>query len=72
MSSSGSTKISKVLATLKSGETLTTMDAISRWRYTRLADGIHQLKRKGYRIVTTYHTNADGTRYAAYRLPRAT
>ena len=60
----------EALAALKRGETLTPLDALSRWGITRLASIIHRLRRAGHKIETVRHPTLHGARYAEYRLPR--
>jgi hypothetical protein len=57
----------KVLAHLNSGKTITPLKASKVYDIDRLADVIWKIKRVGYRIETTLHTDESGKRYAEYR-----
>ena len=46
------TKKQKILSHLKSGRTITSMEAIDLYRCTRLAAVIHSLKEEGYDIIS--------------------
>lgn len=58
----------EVLAALKRGESLTALEAIDRWRVTRLASIIHRLRRAGHPIQTRRRPAANGALYAEYKL----
>lgn len=53
---------------LDAGETLTAMDAINRFRCTKLATRVSELRRMGYPVVIWMEKNENtGKRYAKYR-----
>ncbi len=56
-----------ILSALLAGETITPMDALTRWGCFRLGARIYEPKRQGYRIVKETIRNGRKT-YAAYRL----
>lgn len=57
-----------VLDYLKQGHHLTSLEAIYKWRCTRLSAGIWDLRAKGYPIGATIKTNENGKKYAEYWL----
>lgn len=61
------TKKQKVLSHLKSGKTITSMQAIDLFRCTRLAAVIYSLKEEGYDIVSK-SIKGTNTNYAKYKL----
>jgi len=59
----------RILAFLKSGKSLTPIEAIVRFGCYRLAARIHNLKSMGYRITSTTKTNPKTKKkYASYSL----
>ncbi|WP_421906063.1 helix-turn-helix domain-containing protein [Mameliella sp.] len=65
---SATTATSQLLAALRHGERITQLDATARWGITRLASLVHNLRRKGYPIITITHEAANGSRYAEYQM----
>tara|TARA_R100000458_G_C8149629_1_gene157762 strand:+ start:295 stop:531 length:237 start_codon:yes stop_codon:yes gene_type:complete len=63
------TKKQKILSHLKSGRTITSMEAIDLYRCTRLAAVIHSLKEEGYDIISK-NVKGTNTNYARYKLLR--
>ena len=61
---------SDILAALKRGETLTAMDALTRFGCFRLAARICELREDGWSIVSDDLTLPSGKTVAAYSLPR--
>ena len=59
-----------ILAALKRGETLTAMDALTRFGCFRLAARICELKQEGWNIVSGDYYLPNGKIVAAYRMPR--
>ena len=57
-----------VLNHLLAGNSLTPLEAIGVFRIFRLAARIHELKKKGHKIVTTMKRDASGKQYAEYAL----
>lgn len=58
-----------VLAHLKSGKSITGMQAIDLFDYYRLSDGILKLREAGYKIETRMLKNPKtGTRYGEYHM----
>jgi len=45
---------------------ITTWDAITKFRATRLSDIIFRMRGEGYSIASEWHTNKDGIRYTIY------
>ena len=69
MSKNLNTKIGKVRAFLEEGNTITSWDAIHKFDYTRLADGIHRLINDyGLPIESKMVYEDDGVKYAKYWL----
>lgn len=62
------TKIKKVLEYLKSGNTITSMEAFRLFNVTRLSAIIFCLRKRGYTIASHAEYTADGARYARYEL----
>jgi hypothetical protein len=60
-------KTAAVLAHLKRGRTITSMEAFEKFRATRLADIVFRLRGQGYKIGTELVEN-ENTRFARYRL----
>lgn len=58
----------KVLAHLLSGRSITPLEALGDYGIFRLAARIHELKKKGHKIVTTTKTSPTGKTYAEYSL----
>ena len=61
---------SDILAALKRGETLTAMDALTRFGCFRLAARICELRQEGWNIVPDDLALPNGKTVAAYRMPR--
>ena len=59
-----------ILAALIRGETLTAMDALTRFGCLRLAARICELREDGWSIVSDDLTLPSGKTVAAYSLPR--
>ena len=58
-----------VLNHLKSGKTITPMDAVKYYDYYRLSANIERLRKAGYNIVTHYERNSSGKgTHARYEL----
>ena len=64
------TKIANVAAHLRKHKHLTSWEAITKYRATRLADVIFKLKGRGWLISTHMMDGKDGVRYARYVLLR--
>jgi len=63
------TQLQQVLAHLKQGNTLTQLEASSRFQCLRLSAVIKCLRNMGYDIVTHYERNKSGIgRHARYEL----
>lgn len=60
-------KTAAVLAHLKRGRTITSMQAFEKFRATRLADIVFKLRGQGYNISTEL-VEDEKTRFARYRL----
>lgn len=62
----------RILAHLKSGRPITSMDAIELYGCTRLASVVHRLRKNGYNITTIDREGTtrygDRCSYAEYRL----
>ncbi len=56
-----------ILEVLRTGQPLTPMDALARFRCFRLAARIYDLRRDGHNIARTWGTNGE-KRWAVYRL----
>ena len=52
---------------LKRGK-ITSWEAITKFRATRLSDIIWKMRNRGYDIYGIWETNKDGTRYMVYNL----
>jgi len=52
---------------LKRGK-ITSWEAITKFRATRLSDIIWKMRNRGYNIYGIWKTNKDGTRYMVYNL----
>ena len=52
---------------LKRGK-ITSWEAITKFRATRLSDIIYKMRNRGYDIYGIWETNKDGTRYMVYNL----
>jgi len=53
---------------LKRGR-ITSWEAITKFRATRLSDIIWKMRNRGYDIHGIWKTNKDGTRYMLYHIP---
>jgi hypothetical protein len=59
----------RILAFLKSGKSITPIQALNRFGCFRLAARIHNLKAMGYRITSTTKTNPKTKKkYASYSI----
>lgn len=65
------TKMQKVAEHLKSFKHITSWEAITKYRATRLADIVFKLKGRGWLISTTMMEGKDGARFARYVLLKA-
>lgn len=63
-----STQADQILAHLKSGETLTPLEALDKFGCFRLGARIWDLKREGHDIQTEFVEVGEGKRVAKYRL----
>lgn len=63
-------KSERVLNHLKSRKTITSWEAIQKYRATRLADIVFRLKQKGHTITTIMCKSKDGAPYAKYVFSR--
>lgn len=61
------TKKQKILSHLKSGKSITSMQAIDLYRVTRLAAVVHTLKKEGYPIESKNVKGNDGA-YSVYKM----
>jgi len=64
-------KTQKIRKFLVQNGTITSWQAITRFRATRLADVVFRLKKEGFEISTTMKRSPDGTPFAEYRLDSA-
>lgn len=62
------TKIAHLKDHLKSGKTITQLEAIGLYSLFRLAARIHDLKAQGWDITTDIKRDHNGSEYAEYRL----
>jgi len=62
------TKIDLLKAHLKTGKSITQLEAIGLYSLFRLAARIHELKRAGWAIGTQLKRDQNGSEYAEYRL----
>lgn len=53
---------------LKSGKSITPIEALNRYGSFRLGAIIHKLRREGYEIETKYITNKYGNKFAEYKM----
>jgi hypothetical protein len=53
---------------LKTGRSISGLQAIAMYRVYRLSSVIHKLRKKGYKIKTTMIENEEGIKYASYAL----
>jgi len=60
----------KILNRLLSGHSLTAMQSISWWKYTRLAARISELREAGY-LIETEMVGKGKTRFARYKMKGA-
>jgi len=58
----------KVLAYLKQGNSITSWEAIHKFRCTRLSAVIYRLREQGNSIIAQNLVSKNGTRYAEYTL----
>lgn len=61
-------KIEQVLSHLQTHGSITPHDALIKYGYYRLSDGIWKLRNRGYNIITTEETSDKGDKYARYVL----
>lgn len=62
------TKIEMLREHLKSGKSITQLEAIGLYSLFRLAARVHELKKQGWNIITSEKRDANGSVYAEYRL----
>jgi len=62
------TQAAAILAALRNGDTLTSLDALKRFNCFRLAAQVWKLRGMGWRIVTETVTTDTGKHIAAYHL----
>ena len=65
-------KTQKVLHHLKSGKSISPLEALGLYGSFRLAAVVHSLKKRGYDIITDIKTDMNGSRYAQYQCPTET
>ena len=65
------TKQAKVMDHLIAHKSITSWEAITKYRVTRLADTIFKLKNRGWLINTIMMEGKDNTRFAKYVLMKA-
>ena len=61
-------KTQKVLHHLKSGKSISPLEALGLYGSFRLAAVVHSLKKRGYDIITDIKTDMNGSRYAQYTM----
>lgn len=59
----------EIIDYLKSGQSLTSLDALYKFRVMRLAARIEQLRKQGYQIETEI-VKSDGKKWAKYYIPK--
>lgn len=64
------TKIDLLKDHLRSGKTITQLEAIGLYSLFRLAARVHELKAQGWNITTTMKRDHNGSEYAEYRLAK--
>lgn len=63
------TQANKILRFLKSGKTITAMQALVKFGCFRLAARVHELKKKGHKIkMTTKHDRKTNKKFASYSI----
>lgn len=66
------TQTRRIKEWLESGKTLTSKDAWEKWGTTRLSAIIHNLRRQGYEITTTYEESknryGEPVKYGRYEI----
>lgn len=60
------TQREKVRAHLEKEGNITSWEAITKYKITRLAEYIYELRKEGFEIRTEYRTNKEGVTYAVY------
>lgn len=60
------TQREKVQSHLERNGKITSWEAIIKYKITRLAEYIYELRKEGYDITTEYKTNEEGVTYAVY------
>lgn len=68
--SKNTSKIDYLKAHLKSGKSITQLEAIGLYSMFRLAARVHELKQQGWNIVTTLKLDSNGSQYAEYKLAK--
>jgi hypothetical protein len=59
----------RILSYLKSGKSITPIEALNKFSCFRLAARVHELKGMGYRInQTTKHNRKTGKKFASYSI----
>lgn len=61
------TKKDKVLAHLKSGKSLTPLEAFGVYKVTRLSGIVYDLRAEGHRIESHVKLDAENQKYAQYK-----
>jgi hypothetical protein len=61
-------QIEQVLTYLKKGNSITSLEAIHKFRCTRLSAVIYSLREQGYTIIAQNLLGKNGKRYAEYTL----
>jgi hypothetical protein len=59
-----------VLGSLMQGEHLTSMSALQKYGIARLASRISELRKEGFKIITTRIDGPNGCRYAVYHIEK--
>lgn len=62
------TKIELLKEHLRSGKSITQLEAIGLYSLFRLAARVHELKKQGWNIITNEKRDANGSVYAEYYL----
>lgn len=62
------TKRSRVIAHLKSGQPLSKLQCIRKFKYLNLGDVIYQLRCEGFDIQTIMTPQKNGSDYAVYKM----
>lgn len=65
------TKIERLKAHLKTGKSITQLEALGLYGVFRLAARVHELKAKNWNILTEIKRDENGCEFAEYRLAKA-